>query len=313
MGSGNINPIKYGIMAVVFMTITGVVSGMLPFVGILLYPAAIFFFICGARFGFIFTLPFVIASYVFVALATSFSGALSDILGPAVSAAMMGELMRLHRSQYEIVTKGIVIGIMCNLASLMVIKLAEGRSMLTELREVMRTSLNEGVNSGQLPIGTADAARETFEYMLQCIPAMMIIMSIIGTIFIFYVGCYSMIKRGTVIKGFTSFRGFSFSKTLLYGGIIMILLAYLVGMMGVVNSDALILNVVLVMWTMTCIQGLAAAAYVCRSINFPKVFFVLFASIIIVSMVGTIVLFIFGLADVVFNIRGRIESKQKGE
>ena len=48
---------KFALIGTILMSVVGILGTTLPLVGVLVYPAAIFFFICGKKSGFIFTLP----------------------------------------------------------------------------------------------------------------------------------------------------------------------------------------------------------------------------------------------------------------
>ena len=99
---------KFALIGTILVSVLGILGTIFPLAGILIYPAAIFFFICGKKSGFIFTLPFLSAAFVFAGISTSFITAIADVLGPCLAAAMMGELLKLTR--YSVSQIGAAVG-----------------------------------------------------------------------------------------------------------------------------------------------------------------------------------------------------------
>lgn len=302
--------IKYGIWGTVFLSIIGTLGGRIPFVGILIYLAAVLFFICAGKRGFIYTLPFIIAAYVFVSFGSSFSGAISDILGPGLSAAVMGELMRLHRRQGERLGKGILTAALCNLASMISIQLAEGVSILEELRKTVKSALTAAVDAEEITIYGAQMMSRAYETVLQLIPAIMIITVVLGTVFIYFVGCAVMAKKGEQIQGYVPFRFFSFSRSIIFGCLLMYLFGFLAGLTGFISTDVLLFNISVMVWFLFTIQGTATLVYLCNAARFPKSVLSVLLGLLFISIIGTLPLFFIGVLDVIVDIRKRIDAKR---
>ncbi|GEM_PF-2572757 len=301
----------FALMGTVLMSALGILGNVLPLAGILLYPAAIFFFICGKKNGFIFTLPFVSAAYIFAGFGTSFITSIADVLGPALAAAVMGELLKLNRPQGEIMVKGIALGVLCEVATMVCLKVVEHVSILDGLRETMETTLNQATEAGQMTIHAAEMMRQTYEYLLQIIPGLMISFVIIGMVFIYFEGTALLQKRGEEMKDYFPFREMSFPRRLIYGFLLMFLLALAAGALGIVDRDVLLLNICIVMWTLVCIQGISVLAFIWHRPHFPRFVFIILTLMVIFSLVGTIVFFLVGMADLVFNIRARLDARQR--
>lgn len=310
MDKNNGKAIKLGISSVVVMCIVGTMGYLLPVVGILIYPAAVLFFICSKKYGFIFTLPFLTAAYVFVAFGSSFSTSIADVLAPGLAAIVMGELMRLNTGQGECLVKGIITAILCNLSSIICIRFLEGQSLLKELRKNVNITLDAAVEADTMTIHTAQLMRQTYEIILQMVPAMLIITILIGTVFVYFAGCVIMKRRGEELSNYYPFWKFSFSRNIIYGALIMLALGYLAGLIGLVGTNVLLLNISIVILMLFSIQGLAVAAYLWGYFKFPRIIFIVMAALLFMSLIGTSVLFFLGVADIVLNIRGRMDAKR---
>lgn len=301
---------KFALIGTILMSVVGILGTVFPLAGILVYPAAIFFFICGKKTGFIFTLPFVSAAFVFAGIGTSFVTAIADVLGPGLAAAMMGELLKLTRPSGEIIVKGIGVGIMCELGTIICLKLVSHQSILEGLRETMNATLQQATESGQVTIHSADMMRQSYEYLLQIIPGLIISFVIIGILFIYFEGTALLHRTGEEMKEYFPFRELSFPRRLIWGFLLMFGLGFLAGTAGIVNRDVLLLNICIVMWTLVCIQGVSMLAFLWHKPNFPRWIYIVLTVLLCFSTVGTILFFLAGMVDLVFNIRRRIDARQ---
>ena len=302
---------KFALIGTILMSVVGILGATLPLVGVLVYPAAIFFFICGKKSGFIFTLPFVSAAFIFAGFGTSFVTAIADVLGPGLAAAMMGELLKLTRPPGEILVKGIALGVLCEVGTLACLKLVSKQSILDGLRETMDTTLDQATQSGQMTIHAADMMRQTYEYLLQIIPGLMISFVIIGILFIYFEGTALLHRTGEEMKNYFPFRELSFPRRLIHGFLLMFVLGLIAGATGIVSRDVLLLNICIVMWTLVCVQGISVLAFLWHRPHFPRFIFIVLAVMICFSVVGTVVFFLVGMVDLVFNIRRRLDAKQR--
>lgn len=302
--------VKSGIIAVAVMSIIGTLAPLFPGTVLLVYFAAVLFFTCAKRYGFIFTLPFLIAAYVFVAFGTSFISAIADILAPGLAALVMGELMRLNREQNEVVVKGILTGALCNLASVNALKLMEDVSILSEMRTTVETMISSGTESGELTVHAAQSLKQAYEIILQMVPAFLIITVLLGTVFVYFAGCAVMIKKGEEMYKFLPFKDFSFPKSLIFGGLMILILSYIVGAIGIVDTNVLLLNMCLILTAVFCLQGLAALTYLSSIGRIPRVILFIVVLFLMLSMIGIILLFITGVVDLTMDLRKRIKAKQ---
>ncbi|MDO4482307.1 MAG: DUF2232 domain-containing protein [Bacillota bacterium] len=299
--------VKLGISAVVIMSLIGTAGSMLPFAGILIYPAAILFFICSRKNGFIFTLPFLTAAYVFTGFGTSFITAISDVLAPGLAGLVMGELLRINRTQGESLLKGVLTGILCNLATVVCLKMVEGKSLLTELRKTVNSVINTAVEEEQMTLYAAQTMKQTYEVILQMIPAVLIITILLGTVFVYFSGCAIMKNMGDELPNYHPFREFSFSRNIIFGSLIMMIFGYIAGLTGIINTNVLLLNISAVIWVLFSLQGLATAIFLWNLSRFPKIVFIILTALLLMSLIGTVVLFLLGIADILINIRARVD------
>lgn len=306
----NRKAVKLGIASVIMMSLIGTVGSMVPFAGILVYPAAILFFICSKRNGFIFTLPFLIAAYVFVAFGTSFSTAIADVLAPGLAGLVMGELMKLNRGQGECLVKGILTGVLCSLSSVICLRAVEGKSLLAELRKTVNTVINTAVETDQMTIYAAQTMKQTYEIILQMIPAVLIITILLGTVFVYFTGCAIMKNTGEELPNYYPFRKFSFSRNIIFGSLIMMIFGYIAGLTGIISTNVLLLNISAVIWVIFSLQGLAVSIFLWNTWKFPKIVFIILTALMLMSLIGTVVLFLLGVADILVNIRARINTER---
>ncbi|MBE6020134.1 MAG: DUF2232 domain-containing protein [Clostridiales bacterium] len=302
--------VKSGIIAVAVMSIIGTLAPVIPAATLLVYLAAVLFFVCAKRYGFIFTLPFLIAAYVFVAFGTSFITAIADILAPGLAALVMGELMKLNREQSEVVLKGILTGALCNLASVAALKITEEVSLLSQLRTAVDTIISTGISSGELTAQAAQSLEEAYEVMLQMVPAFLVAGIMLGTVFVYFAGCAIMRKTGEEMYKFLPFKEFSFSKSIIFGGIIILILSYIIGAVGLVNSDVLLLNICMVLAAMFSLQGLAVLSFISSMVRIPRILIFIFVLLLMLSMIGILILFFIGLVDLAMDLRKRIKAKR---
>ena len=302
--------VKSGIIATAVMSIIGTMAPLIPAAVLLVYLAAVLFFTCAKRYGFIFTLPFLIAAYVFVAFGTSFITALADILAPGLAALVMGELMRLNREQSEVILKGILAGALCNLASVAALKLTEEISLLSQLRANVEQIISTGVSSGELTIHAAQSLEKAYEVMLQMVPALLVVTIMLGTVFVYFAGCAIMRKTGEEMYKFLPFKEFTFSKSIIIGGLLILVLSYILGAVGVISSDVLLLNVCLTLAAMFSLQGLAVLTFIFSIVRIPRILLFILVLMLVLSMMGILVLFFTGIVDLAMDLRKRLKAKR---
>lgn len=299
-----------GLLAAGLMSVIGSLGGVLPFSGILIYVISILFFICDKKNGFIFTLPFLTAAYMFVSLSTTFSGAIGDILAPGLMAIVMGELTRINRNQNEVLVKGILTGSLCMIASFIAVKYVENVSMLTELRMSFSSTVNTMLENNQLTIYEAARAQETYESLLKIVPSFLIVIIILGSLFIYFSGCDIMRKRGEELPKFMPFREFSFPKSVLAGSAAIMAAGFLAGKIGIVNGNVILVNITIIICFMFALQGFALAMFFINISRYPKIVCIILTCLLFASMIGTVFLFFMGVFDILIDIRGRAKANR---
>lgn len=298
-----------GILAAGLMSLVGSAGAILPFSAILVYVVSILFFICDKKNGFIFTLPFLAAAYMFVSLSTSFSGAIGDILTPGLMAVVMGELTRINRNQNEILAKGMFTGVLCMIASLVAVKYVEHVSILTEMRMNFRATVNKMVESSQITLYEAETVQKTYESILKMVPSILIVIIILGSLFIYFAGCDIMKKRGEELPKFRPFSEFTFTRRMIPGCLFIMVAGFLAGLTGIVDGNVIMLNISIIMCFMFALQGYALAMFFLSLSRYPKVICMILICLLFVSMIGTVFLFFMGVLDILIDVRGRAKAK----
>lgn len=306
----NVKAARFGMLAAGLMSVVGALGNILPFSIVLIYCISILFFICDKKNGFIFTLPFLAAAYMFVSLATTFSGAIGDILAPGLMAMVMGELTRINRNQNEILAKGIFTGVICMIASMIAVKFVEHVSLLSEMRMSFRATVNNMVENNQITMYEAATIQKTYEGILKMVPSFLIVIIILGSLFIYFAGCDIMKKRGEELPKFKPMNEFSFSRSIILGSAAIMAAGFLAGTIGIVDTNVIMMNISIVICFLFALQGFALAMFFVSLSRFPKVVCIILICLLFVSMIGTAILFFMGILDIMIDIRGRAKAKR---
>lgn len=106
------------------------------------------------------------------------------------------------------------------------------------------------------------------------------------------------------------FRDFALPRNVFIGSMIMMLLAWFTGIIGLGNSDVLFLNILLVVTLVFSIQGAAVAIFFMYHYKFPRSAVVAFTvgGILFYSMLQ-FPLFVLGMLETVINLRERMKVK----
>lgn len=106
------------------------------------------------------------------------------------------------------------------------------------------------------------------------------------------------------------FRDFALPRNVFVGSMIMMLMAYLTGILGFANSEILFLNILLVVVLVFSIQGASVAVFFMYYYKFPRSAVVAFTvgGILFYSMLQ-FPLFILGMMETIINLRDRMRSK----
>lgn len=106
------------------------------------------------------------------------------------------------------------------------------------------------------------------------------------------------------------FRDFALPRNVFIGSMIMMLMAWLTGILGIGNSELLFLNILLVVTLVFSIQGAAVAIFFMYHYKFPRSAVVAFTvgGILFYSMLQ-FPLFVLGMLETVINLRERMKLK----
>lgn len=105
------------------------------------------------------------------------------------------------------------------------------------------------------------------------------------------------------------FRDFQLPRNVFLGSMIMMVLAWLTGILGLSNSDILFLNILLVVVFVFSIQGAAVSIFFMYHYKFPRSAVVAFTTmgILFYSMLQ-FPLFVLGMLETIINLRARMKS-----
>ena len=217
----------------------------------------------------------------------------------------MGELSRLGRRQKEILAKGVIAGILCQLAAAAAQYVMWGSPMAQSVREILRQPVQKALDQGEITRHGAELLAQSYEMMLKAMPSIIFLWTVIVVLLIYYIGCGILIRRGMAIENYEPFILFSFSRQLVFGSFVLYACAWVSDLLGIGDGQVLYLNLLIILWFLFALQGTAVTAFLCRRMRFPAVLSALFLGILLISMIGTIILFIVGLLDIFARFRDR--------
>lgn len=181
-----------------------------------------------------------------------------------------------------------------------------GQSLGVELQAVMDAALQSAAGALGNQMELYEAALELFVTLF---PSSVLIG---GAVFAYleYLLLSRLIKRvdGASLR-MPPLREFSWPRQGIYGWMLLFLLAYLVRAGGFPAGEGLLLNIENIFQTAFALQGTACLLMVLQMRRVPKALTVVLAVAAWFFPYGKMVLFLLGLADIMFGIRMRISQR----
>lgn len=305
----NQSAMREAISAMILTMVGGIVATMIPYTGILIYFAAAIFFLASRKIGFIITLPYVIAAYVFMGIFTDFASAIFDVLAPAIIAIVMGELSRLQRSQGEVLAKGMLLGLLFTFLSITTARIISGVSLWESSSQFISLAIQDAMIAGQLTQEAADLMMQMYEALLLVVPALLIIWSTVMVLFIYYFGAYLFRKQGGVIEKYFPFRSIGFSPGVVTGFLLISIGGVIAVYAGIVAENVMLYNLLLIGYFIFALQGMAVVTFFCMWLKVPKILFAAIVLLLFISTIGVLILPIIGMLDILFHFRARISGQ----
>ncbi len=187
--------------------------------------------------------------------------------------------------------------------------------------EVFNTALNQvsidNMNlSGYHMMGIRDLQPDAMQAALDkvkemtklAVPGMLIVICMVITYFNYGILSWAIRKSGRKISVLPPFRTFALPRNIVLGSVLIYVLSYLIGKMGIIDKSLLMFNLELLFTFIFSIQGLAVIFSFGYFKKIPKLVVLIISCIFIVTWFGQTFLFLLGLTDIVFDIRKRISQ-----
>lgn len=180
-------------------------------------------------------------------------------------------------------------------------------SMLSQI------SLKDMASSGYYMIGMKDlepAKMQTvFEHvkdiMKLAVPGILIVFSMIVAYLNYATLSWFVGKTGRKIVSLPPFRMFSLPKSIVFGSLLIYVLAYLTILSGIIDKSLIMFNLEMLFTFIFSVQGLAVVFFFGYWKKIPKFVILIVSAIFVFTWLGETFLFMLGLTDIILDIRKR--------
>jgi uncharacterized protein YybS (DUF2232 family) len=176
---------------------------------------------------------------------------------------------------------------------------------MNETMKLMQTSLNS------TPEAAAESAKlmEAYTQNLKLLIPAGIILSALASASANYMLLRAILRRMRVaLPEMKPFQEFRLPGSVFFGMLIMIILSYVSGKLGIIKSEALLVNIYAVFSIGFTLQGVAVLIYFFRRIPGRRVLKILL--VVLIMMTGnSLYLTMLGMLDILFNFRKRLEDR----
>lgn len=174
--------------------------------------------------------------------------------------------------------------------------LDESMKMSLEMVSVLVTSQEE---LNQL----TETMTMTIEVIKIIMPVLVIMYSAITAAFTLFVTRLILKKLREEVMPLGRFKDFRYDQSIAMGTSVIMVLTLVVGLMGLVNFDALFFNVFLLFMYVFSVQGVAVAVYFLEQWKMPKGAQAFIVIMILLFMQGLLIFSLLGWTDAIFNFR----------
>lgn len=216
---------------------------------------------------------------------------------------------------YRVVTIGGLYGaIGCFIIVAMSVILGDGIStQMNQMVEEMSSILAQnGQYAQMMGLGdlSADKLQETYKLMYQSammtLPAVIIIWSVVISYIEYMLISLIMRKRGKDALRMTPTREFSLQRNGFFGWFVICMISFVMNQIGAIEiGQTVYLNIYVLFKAAFSYQGISLLAYVFHMRRWPKPLWIILSVIMIAGNAGTMILYIIGIMDAIFNLKGR--------
>ncbi|SCZ76614.1 YybS family protein [Acidaminobacter hydrogenoformans] len=286
-----------------------------PFLNIFLIFTAIPFAIITLRSGISYGVAGAFIASIIVAMATNPISALITLISSGVNGIFLGVVVQKKLKAWP----AIVVTTLATLFSLYLsyyvvlpitgVDLNLQMDMMIEEMKVTMEAMQDSMNADAQATAESTQMLENYTRNMKLLIPSAIVMSALASAAANYMLFRVILKRmGVALPDMKPFREFRLPGSVFFGMLIMIVLSYLAGYFGLIQSEALLANIYMVFSMAFVLQGVAVIVYFFKHIPGQK----LLKWLLVVMLAftgGTIYLALLGMSDVMLNFRKRYESR----
>lgn len=308
--------VETGIVAALGAVAT-ILGYYVPFLNLFLIFTAIPFAIITLRNGISYGIAGAFVASILVAITTNPLSALIVLISSGISGVFLGFVVKRGlKTGPAIIVTSVATLISLYISYYVVLPLTgldlstQVDQMIIEMNQSM-TAMQNGMNSS--PEAAAESAKLLDLYtknMKLLIPAG-IILSAVASATANYMLFRAILKRLRVaLPEMKPFREFRLPGSVFFGMLIMVSLSYISGKLGIIKSEALLVNIYAVFSIGFTIQGAAVLAYYFKRFPGRRGLKILLVGMLVFTG-STLYLTILGMIDILFNFRVRLEDRLK--
>jgi uncharacterized protein YybS (DUF2232 family) len=296
--------------------VLGLAGIYLPVVGLFAYFSCAPLIILGKSYGLKYAATSLGASALIIGMFAGPLYTITLVLISGLSSATMGWLLNKEKPTYQVLGAGIVVSLFGAVATVALGQLLTGLPLI----ETITTAFDESLKLQQSMFGSLGADQTVLadvtarmelmrEQILLMIPGMMIMSSAFTTFINYKIAMSIQKKLKRHVPYMAPFREFSLPKNILWGGLMIYVLALLASYLKIIDENVLMANLQLIMIYTFAIQGLSVMVWYMHRRSMTKAIRILFFAFILLSSMGTYILFMIGLIEIAFQVRRRLEAR----
>jgi|GEM_PF-1680182 len=298
--------------------IIGLAGVYIPFVSIISYFTYAPLIVLGKRHGAKYTFVSLAAASALFSLFTDPLTMLSLLLVSGISSAVMGALFYYERTPAQILGAGILTALASAVVWIALAQMISGIQLLDAMKDMLDESfkLSQSMfgGMGQDPEQAAKAKEliETLkQQMLMLFPAMIAIGAVFTAFLNYWFATLIFRKLRIAVPSLRPFREFELPRSIILGTLLFYLLALAVSALKIVDSEALMANIQILMIFTFAVQGLAVAVWFMHRRSVSRGISIVAAVLLLMSNLGMTLLFMLGVIETAFHLRARTEARNR--
>ncbi|SET01870.1 Uncharacterized conserved protein YybS, DUF2232 family [Natronincola peptidivorans] len=218
-------------------------------------------------------------------------------------ALAMGYAIRRRKKPYEVIGFGTAASVLAIFFLLQIIAIAAGINITDEIANMTREAIDHQMEMLRtLNLDVVDV-KESLNYLMMIIPALVIIHSMIGAFINYYLTAAVINRFNFIDHQLGEFSEFKLPGNIVLGSFIIFVLSLTTRYIEGIQHTSLIANVTIIFLVIFFLQGLTFISYLLKKTKVPRfIRIILVLSLIIISPLMTIVAFL-GLLDAILDIR----------